>query len=53
MRIAINVCKNQMKSPWRTRRAPAEALEGLHTEAPEPEDDTLVKAVQEIGRAHV
>ena len=48
MRIAINVCKNQMKSPWRTRRAPAEALEGLRTEGPEPEDDTLVKAVQAL-----
>ena len=32
VRIAINVCKNQLKSPWRTRRAPAEALEGLRTE---------------------
>ena len=48
VRIAINVCKNQLRSPWRTRRAPAEALEGLHTEAPEPEDDTLVKAVQAL-----
>ena len=47
VRIAINVCKNQLKSPWRTRRAPAEALEGLRTESPEPEDDTLVKAVQD------
>lgn len=46
VRIAINVCKNQLKSPWRLRRAPAEALEGLRTEGPEPEDDTLVKAVQ-------
>ena len=48
VRIAINVCKNQLKSPWRTRRAPAEALEGLRTEAPEPEDDTLVRAVQAL-----
>ena len=48
VRIAINVCKNQLKSPWRTRRAPAEALEGLRTESPEPEDDTLVKAVQAL-----
>ena len=48
VRIAINVCKNQLKSPWRTRRAPAETLEGLHTDGPEPEDDTLVKAVQSL-----
>ena len=48
VRIAINVCKNQLKSPGRTRRAPAEALEGLRTEGPEPEDDTLVKAVQAL-----
>ena len=48
VRIAINVCKNQLKSPWRTRRAPAEALEELRTEGPEPEDDTLVKAVQAL-----
>ena len=48
VRIAINVCKNQLRSPWRTRRVPAEALEGLNTEAPEPEDDTLVKAVQAL-----
>ena len=27
---------------------PAEALEGLRTEAPEPEDDTLVRAVQAL-----
>ena len=45
VRIAINVCKNQLKSPWRTRRAPAEALEGLRTEAPEPGDDTVARAV--------
>ena len=48
VRIAINVYKNQLKSPWRTRRAPAEALEGLRTESPEPEDDTLVRAVQAL-----
>ena len=48
VRIAINVCKNQLRSPWRTRRAPAEALEGLRTEAPEPGDDTVARAVQAL-----
>nr|WP_275533145.1 sigma-70 family RNA polymerase sigma factor [Flavonifractor sp. An135] len=44
-RIAINVCKNELRSPWRRRRAPAEHLDTLAVEAPEAADDTLVRAV--------
>lgn len=45
VRIAINVCKSQLRSPWRLRRAPEEALSALSTEGPEPRDDTLVRAI--------
>lgn len=48
VRIAINVCKSQLKSPWRLRRAPEEALNSLAAEGPEPADDTLVRAVQAL-----
>ena len=48
MRVTVNLCKNLRRSPWRTRRAPAEALEGLRTEAPEPGDDTVARAVQAL-----
>lgn len=44
-RIAINVCKNELRSPWRRRRAPAEHLDTVAVEAPEEVDDTLVRAV--------
>ena len=47
-RIAINVCKNELRSPWRRRRAPAESLDTLAVEGPDPEDDTLVRAVSHL-----
>ena len=37
VRIAINVCKRQLRSPWRLLRAPQESLDSL----------------RKIGRAHV
>ena len=32
MRIAINVCKRQLRSPWRLLRAPQESLDSLRME---------------------
>ena len=46
VRIAINVCKRQLRSPWRLLRAPQESLDSLRMEGPEPPDDTLVRALQ-------
>lgn len=45
VRIAVNVCKSQLRSPWRRRRAPAEELDSLSVDAPEAPDDTVVCAV--------
>ena len=47
-RIAINVCKNELRSPWRRRRAPAESLDTLAVDGPAPEDDTLVRTVSHL-----
>lgn len=41
VRIVINVCKRQLRSPWRLLRAPQESLDSLRMEGPEPPDDTL------------
>ena len=48
VRIAINVCKRQLRSPWRLPRAPQESLDSLRMEGPEPPDDTLVRAIQAL-----
>ena len=48
VRIAINVCKRQLRSPWRLLRAPQESLDSLRMEGPEPPDDTLVRAIQAL-----
>lgn len=47
-RIAINVCKNYLRSPWRKRRVSITALEDCPAPGPEPADDTLAKAVMEL-----
>ena len=47
-RIAVNVCKDYLRSPWRRRRAPVEALEDCAVPGPEPEDDTLARAVMSL-----
>lgn len=47
-RIAINVCKNYLRSPWNRRRMGEEALAALQApDAPEP-DDTLPRAVMAL-----
>ena len=43
-RIAINICKNYLRTPWHTRRASAELLDQLTTQIPDV-DDTLLRAV--------
>ena len=48
VRIAINVCKRQLRSPWRLLRVPQESLDSLRMEGPEPPDDTLVRAIQAL-----
>ena len=50
--IAMNVCRTMLRSPWRTRRAGPEALEGLTvTDAPRG-DDTLLHAVAALPRKY-
>ena len=50
--IAMNVCRTMLRSPWRTRRAGPEALEGLAiTDAPRG-DDTLLRAVAALPRKY-
>ena len=48
IRIAINICKNTLRSPWRRKQAPQEALNGLTEEEPELKDDTVARAVMEL-----
>lgn len=47
-RIAINVCKDYLRSPWRKRRAAVEALEHCTVPGPEPADDTLARAIMDL-----
>lgn len=47
--IAINVCKDYLRSPWRRRRAGPELLKLAEAApAPEPTDDTLPKAIMAL-----
>lgn len=48
-RIAINVCKRYLTSPWHKRRADAEALDALLADAPPDTDDTLIRAVLSLA----
>ena len=50
-RIAINICKNYLRTPWHTRRASAELLDQLTTQIPDI-DDTLLRAVLSLSQAH-
>lgn len=50
-RIAINICKNYLRTPWHTRRASAEPLDQLTTQIPDV-DDTLLRAVLSLSQAH-
>ena len=52
-RIAINVCKSYLRSPWKRRRAPAEALDTLLADTDDPDvDDTLPRAIMALPRPY-
>ena len=52
-RIAINVCKSYLRSPWKRRRAPAEELDKLLAPADDPQvDDTLPRAIMALPRPY-
>ena len=52
-RIAINVCKSCLRSPWKRRRAPAEELDKLLAPADDPQvDDTLPRAITALPRPY-
>lgn len=48
--IAINVCKNMLRSPWRRRMVGEDALLYLKTEDPELPDPTVARAVMKLPR---
>lgn len=51
-RIAINVCKGYLRSPWKRRRAPAEAMENMEAAGQPAWDDTLPRAVMGLKRPY-
>ena len=48
-RIAINVCKSYLLSPWHKRRADGEALAALLADVSDGVDDTLIRAVLSLA----
>ena len=52
-RIAINVCKSYLRSPWKRRHAPAAELDTLLAPADDPQvDDTLPRAIMALSRPY-
>ena len=52
-RIAINVCKSYLRSPWKRRSAPAEELDRLFAPSADPQvDDTLPRAILALSRPY-
>ena len=50
-RIAINVCKSYLRSPWKRRCAPADELDTLFADTGDPQvDDTLPRAILALSR---
>ena len=47
-RIAINVCKSYLRSPWHRRRVPPQAMDTLSTPAPQAPDDTLPRTIMAL-----
>ena len=43
--IAVNVCRNMLRSPWHSRRVDLEILERVPAEEREAVDDTVIRAV--------
>lgn len=48
--IAINVCRNMLRSPWRRRMVGEEALDRLRAEDPELPDPTVSRAVMRLPK---
>ena len=48
--IAINVCKNMLRSPWRRRVTGEEALERIASANPELPDPTVSRAVLRLPK---
>lgn len=52
-RIAINVCKSYLRSPWKRRHAPTEELEALFVSTDDSQvDDTLPRAILSLSRPY-
>ena len=43
--IAVNVCRNMLRSPWHSRRVDLEILERVPAEEREAVDDTVIRVV--------
>lgn len=48
--IAINVCRNMLRSPWRRRVVGEDALQVLQSQDPELPDPTVSRAVMKLPR---
>ena len=48
--IAINVCKNMLRSPWRRHVVGEEALEYIQSIDPEMPDPTVARAIMKLPR---
>lgn len=48
--IAINVCRNMLRSPWRKRTVGEEALQYLRSDDPELPDPTVSRAVMKLPK---
>lgn len=48
IRVTVNACKNWKRSAWFRHRAGLDGALSLSVEAPEPEDDTLLRMVQQL-----
>lgn len=52
-RIAVNVCRDYLRSPWRRRRAAMPEENALPpVPGPEPADDTLLRTVMDLPRKY-
>ena len=52
-RIAINVCKSYLRSPWKRRRVSADELDRLFADTGDPQvDDTLPRAIMALSRPY-
>ncbi len=52
-RIAMNVCKSWLRTPWKRRRASSEELDSLFAPPDDPDiDDTLPRAIMALPRKY-